>query len=544
MKNLWFGLLVCVNLISFLYAQQETTPSSNKALAASVLSISEPAREDVHVDSAPVSVAAQLVSEPDKIVAPALTEPEVQVPAVTEEPVKIVEESKDVAEQVPAIAATGPEVQAPAVSEEPVKVVEESKDVAAPAPTIAVTEPEAQKVITESQSEPTTISVEPSVEPQIVSETSPAVEVVIPEVSATKIQEAPTQEEVKTEQSRAQRCAVTDTLECMPKGLNTVDVDAGGNWVVKRAYWEQAEKTYEKIMKLNNELYTQQLNFVQRRNESDKVTDQAFRELGFEQGQLSEILNKLISNVKLQREQQGEITEQERAFLQELKDKQLDLENMNKNLQTIDELDNALDKVMELITTQINVCRNYEQQAWDLFKAIGKELNDKKARELFYTAESLFKSVEQNQIYVTGELKTYFDTTVQNIEKRLAELKEAVAQLKTRGTDLVKEFKEFMEAAQKKDETISVEQARAQQQAEEQKHKLEARKTWTGWFKGIVQDTGNIIQKWTMYAWNGLKNGYHATVGKIGNWFSKKELKQPTAGVTPAVPGDTALSKV
>lgn len=240
--------------------------------------------------------------------------------------------------------------------------------------------------------------------------------------------------------------------ECVPSALDTTDIDAQGNWVIKRAFWEQAEKAYEKIMKVNNTLYEQQAQFVQARNDADKLSDGALRELGFEQGQIKEFINGLIESIKQQREQK-DLNEEGRKLLQELKERQNELEQLSVRLKALDDLSDTLDKVLSTMTEQVTLCRNYEKQAWDNFKKIGKELNDKKARVLFYEIDGFLRNAQQTRDYVTQTLWQYMQDTVAQISKVLEELKASSSRLQTKGVDIRKQLQEYV-ALQKNKELL------------------------------------------------------------------------------------------
>ena len=235
--------------------------------------------------------------------------------------------------------------------------------------------------------------------------------------------------------------------------LDTTAVDAGGNWLKKRAFWEQAERTYEKIMEANSAIYEQQIKFVKARNEADDLSDKSFRELGFEQGQLSNLLDRLLDELKVQRETQG-LTEQERQLLQTLKEKQQEVEQLKLNLQAIDDLDNVLDQTMLKLNTQVTACRSYEKNAWENFKTIGRELNDKKARVLFYEMEGFLKTVEKNREYISGQLWQYVNDTVASIKTKFDELATAVSAARQKGVDLTNEFNRFVQADRQKEELV------------------------------------------------------------------------------------------
>jgi len=303
--------------------------------------------------------------------------------------------------------------------------------------------------------------------------------------------------------------------ECLPSELDTTGVDAGGNWVIKRAFWEQAEKTYEKIMKANNSLYDQQVKFVKAHNAIDKIGDTAFRELGFEQGKLSELLENLIDEVKEQREQQGDLDEKEREFLQTLKEKQRDLEQLRLDLKAVSELDESLNKVMSNLNQQVGACRKYEKQAWERFKAIGKELNDKKARLLFYEMEGFLKTVEKNRDYVTNDLWNYFDDSAQQIKDHLDKMRTVIDNLKNKGTDLTKEFERFAQADRVKDEKELEEE---KEQIKKELAEIEQKK------KALEQGIWGQFKAWTFKLFKAIKTttsmAYKASSSWVSNVFT------------------------
>lgn len=291
--------------------------------------------------------------------------------------------------------------------------------------------------------------------------------------------------------------------------LDTTAVDAGGNWLIKRAFWEQAERTYEKIMEANSVIYEQQINFVKSHNAADDLSDKSFREIGFEQGQLSQLVDRLLDEVKTQREKQGELTEQERQLLQTLKEKQQEVERLKLNLEAIEALDNSLDQTMLKLNNQVTECRNYEKRAWENFKTIGRELNDKKARILFYEMEGFLKTVEKNRDYMSGQLSQYFSDTVANIKTKFDELASKVNEAKQKGLDLTSEFQRFVRADQQKDREAH-ERTELVATPEQQKPAPVAPQTWFGSLMGAVK---SIWHYWS----NLVSRGF----AKIAHLFGK-----------------------
>jgi len=294
--------------------------------------------------------------------------------------------------------------------------------------------------------------------------------------------------------------------------LDTTAVDAGGNWLIKRAFWEQAERTYEKIMTANNTIYEQQITFVKARNQADDLSDKSFRNLGFEQGQLANLLERLLDEAKVQREQQG-LAEQGRQLVQALKDKQQELEQLKTGLEAINKLDDALDETMIKLNAQVTACRGFEKRAWDNLKAIGRELNDKKARTLFYEMEGFLKTVEKNRDYLSGELWRYFDDTASTMNKKFEELATKVKESQQKGVDLSGELERLIKADKEKErqaldkehKTIETEQQkleRERHELEQQKAAVEAAKNKT-WWMPWVDEAKKLWRSWSQMVLDG-----------------------------------------
>lgn len=295
----------------------------------------------------------------------------------------------------------------------------------------------------------------------------------------------------------------------LPTTLDTTDVDAGGNWLLKRAFWEQGERVYEKIMAINSAIYEQQIKFVKARNEADDLSDSSFRKLGFEQGQLSGLFDSMLEDIKKQREQQVGLSEPVRQLLKSLNEKQQELEQLKLNLQSIEELDNTLDKSMLNLNNQVKSCRDYEKQAWDHFKVIGRELNDKKARLLFYEMQGYLRTVEKNKDYFAGQLWDHFSSTVALMKKKFDELATMLTLMRKHGVDFAKELERFIQASREKElgvlaserEKLQKEQAQLEQQVEKQKAE-----------KAVCPNMWVQMQTITLNAW-------HYTIGLFAGFF-------------------------
>lgn len=228
--------------------------------------------------------------------------------------------------------------------------------------------------------------------------------------------------------------------ECVPVTLTTTAPDAQGNWVAKRAFWQQAADAYESMIKANDQLFSLQMEFVTKRNEIDKKTDAAYSAIGLGQGELSELIKLLIEELDQEQHERGDLSESERELMKELHDKQSQLQELAKHVTFLDELDNALDHVQVKVADQIKQCRQYEEQAWANFKKIGLELNDKKAQQLYYQVESAAQNAAAILQYLNNDLMNYQSTTISLLEQEIESLHTTVEKMKQQGIELHEEY--------------------------------------------------------------------------------------------------------
>ncbi|MCL4380306.1 hypothetical protein M1466_02345, partial [Candidatus Dependentiae bacterium] len=227
--------------------------------------------------------------------------------------------------------------------------------------------------------------------------------------------------------------------ECVPVSLDTTSPDAQGNWVAKRAFWQQASDAYETLLHANDQLFPLQMNFLTQRNEASKKIDAAFTAIGLGQGELRELITLLIEELQHEQGEQS-LNEAERELMNELHDKQKELESVAQQIAIIDEIDAALEKAQAKMVEQIGKSRDFEKKAWADFKQIGFELNDKRAQELYYQIESYVQSNAAIINYLTHDLSNYMQETTQTLDQQLTVLNKSVDTMKEQGIELQDEY--------------------------------------------------------------------------------------------------------
>lgn len=240
--------------------------------------------------------------------------------------------------------------------------------------------------------------------------------------------------------------ASTDDNEVV-QGLDTVSVrEPEGNWLLKRIWWEKAQKKYEKIKKMVLEVSESRMLFFKKRNDLDRnLFDPFYREIDLGQGQLQEIIADLLDRLKEERQEEVTLGPEEKAFLTLLKEEGNKLKNLDADVNGIRRIDVAIDDDLTELNEQINRNLRYEDNAWHLFNAISSELSHKKARELYYKMDALWKNVKNIGNYLRGKFLMHFDSLIEDAKSHVARVKSVVEEFKEKGIDLKKQFKKLDE---------------------------------------------------------------------------------------------------
>ncbi len=318
----------------------------------------------------------------------------------------------------------------------------------APAATVPATAALAAPVETQNNEKQPAVVILPATE----TETQPAQPVTpeavplpeeqaMPQEAAAQTQEAAPVEQEKIPQETpapAMPASVEPAAKAEPeedleiKGIDTVDIsDAKGNWLYKRIWWEKAERLYEKIKELADKIQEARLTFFAKRSDlNHSIIDPFYHNLGLDQTELVDLLSSLT-----QQEAPAEPTEKDQQLNLVVQEKK-GLEDLLQEAENTTKLDHALDDALVKLIEQLNQARYYEQQAWHNFKAINKELSDKKARELYYAMDTYWKNLNSINSYISDAFSKYFDQLVHKIEQETTTMKDAIEHFKNMGLDL------------------------------------------------------------------------------------------------------------
>lgn len=379
------------------------------------------------------------------LAAPKTTVPAKQAPDV-EHPEAPVDEPKSTVVPTPAVT---PFVAHPATLDEAPKTISVAKSPVVEHPVVPVEEP---KVTSEPDLEPKVAPVVTPVMPKVA--VSPVVAKALPVVTppgvvtapvAPKLVSAPTPVVAKAPEESGSLVAapnvqmqITNVHEVVADGLDTLHIDTGGNWLEKRVWYKKAEQLFEAIRVTIQRTADIRMKFVHEVNQIGQQIDDFYENIGFQKGQIDELLQAISQDLTTEEDiRGGDLASDERSVRLKVKAEQVQFQSMSKDFKLIEDLDDQVDKTMMKAFKEIDACRGLETKAWNNFKEIGIELDDKKARVLYYEMENFNKNIEQKMTYLQTNLFQYLQNQlVTKVTQTIAQIKTTTQTLHTKGLQL------------------------------------------------------------------------------------------------------------
>ncbi|MCX5923741.1 MAG: hypothetical protein NTU89_04250 [Candidatus Dependentiae bacterium] len=231
---------------------------------------------------------------------------------------------------------------------------------------------------------------------------------------------------------------VVDVHAITTTGLDTLNVDSAGNWLEKRIWYKKGEQLFESIRSSVQKAADLRMKFVNEVNSAGKKIDEFYETVGLQEGKIEELLKAVLQDLdQAAKYRGGDLSDSERALKTKVQAEQKQIEVVGKDLKLIDDLDEQIDKTMMKAFKEIDSCRGLETRAWNNFKDIGNELDDKKARVLYYEMDNFSKNIEQKMTYLQSNLLPYLQTKlVGKVDETITQIQTNVATLHTKGIDL------------------------------------------------------------------------------------------------------------
>ncbi len=270
---------------------------------------------------------------------------------------------------------------------------------------------------------------------------------VVQDEDETEVETEPVQEKVATEEEIKQEKKVEVEEESKPElevqeplGIDTVDLaEPQGNWLFKRIWWERAEERYEKINQLVQKMMEMRVNFFVKRADLDKkVLDPFYLQVGMNHSELLLTITMLIEQLEQEREDEGVLTIDQREQLELLEQERSAISQLQKDVESIQELDGSVDSALATLIETMNTMRQHERDAWVNFKEIARVLSEKKARELFYMIDASWQHIKKLRDYIEKEFGPYFAKLVIGVNEHIGNVQKEVDELKEKGIELKK----------------------------------------------------------------------------------------------------------
>ena len=292
-----------------------------------------------------------------------------------------------------------------------------------------------------------------------------------------------------------------ESLSEEPVGIDTMSLEnPQGNWLFKRIWWERAEERYERIRLLVDAIWEQRNEFFKQRNQLDRnILDPFYMNIGIGRGELQTILSEITDFLEQQREQQDELSEQERGLYETYITEEETLKQLKLDVDMITNLDQAIDEALGTFMNQINRVKNYESEAWKNFKEIAHILNDTRARELYYMIEGAARNIKTISIYLEQEFFTHFHKLIEDTKTRVARVQSQMDALKEKGV-----------LFQKQAEQLEQEQITDEDQEDEDEQEEAKPKPKLGWIDWIMSGASDVFS----YIWSIIRMPYDMIFGK------------------------------
>ncbi|MCX5922498.1 MAG: hypothetical protein NTX86_04170 [Candidatus Dependentiae bacterium] len=449
------------------------------------------------------------------------------------------------AESPAAPASTG--APAPAASAVPAPVATLVVDQTPPAATgaPAVTAPEQPKI----QDAPATPA---AATPVVTTTIAPSANQTAPATTAapTGLEAMPAAPVAATAQPAAAQATAPTEEEI--QGIDTMNTDEPqGNWLFKRIWWQRAQTQYEKIKAVVDTIMESRMAFFDKRTEWDKtVFDPFYLEVGVGRGILEELIGNAVAQIDQERKKDGELSAEERTFLATLEAEKNTLEQLQKDIQKINQIDSAVDDTITMLIKQINVARGFEKQSWQNLKGIAQELSDEKARELYYGMVTYWQNINAVMEYIQNPLAKHFEQLGSVAQENIKKVTATLTALKEKGIDFKKQW-QALEAkhqqerdAAKSDSEKKLTQEQIEKAVKEQQKKdeeAETKRAESGFFSRAANAVTNAASATWDYIASGAKTLWGATFGK---WFGKSEVSVSVTAPAPVAPETAPVTPV
>lgn len=298
-------------------------------------------------------------------------------------------------------------------------------------------------------------------------------------------------------------------------GIDTVNIEEGGNWLLKRKAVEDMIDLIGEINRRFSSILEARADYKIKQNQLDNEYDKFVTEIGFDIGDADKLLADLLEQLDREQKRQGDLTEQERELLAAITQKQNELTVLQEELQNIHGIESKINDVMTTVDSQIKISNGYQNKAWANFQEIKQLLSDEKAEELYYATDASYKSLQDIYAYLKNTLASYFNDQIQAMRDQMSKIKMSIANLQQIGLDLKHEFEKYEKQDLEADERRTQEEIdkEIREKAAQEAQALEKKQASRGFFSSIVRSFTKFF--------NGIGNFFFSIWDKISSLWKK-----------------------
>jgi archaellum component FlaC len=294
-----------------------------------------------------------------------------------------------------------------------------------------------------------------------------------------------------------------------------------GNWVVKAKVLKDAKRVFDLIQKKALAVQPVQEKYLAERTALDTTMNAFYNDYGFQRGEIDERLDVINEDLKPLESTKSALDDQERLIRDEAKRKREALEDLKKNFDYLQKLEDALSQSLITMSAQIHKVNSFVDQSWVNYEKIGDVLNDEVAQDLLGKMHVMLDNASAIEAYLTGELRNFFTNTIQKTTAQVELVKNKIIALKDEGIALGKKMK----ALQDQEELVRLSQEKQACDVRLQKQEVAART----WFSPVFDAFSWI--------WEGIKSFFGYAYDITFGWFVTKEVKKPEQiPLQPTVP--------
>ncbi|MBI2774689.1 hypothetical protein HYX58_01645 [Candidatus Dependentiae bacterium] len=333
-----------------------------------------------------------------------------------------------------------------------------------------------------------------------------------------------------------------DENESVPEkpigGIDTVNIEEGGNWLLKRKAVEDMIDLIGEINRRFSSILEARADYKIKQNQLDNEYDKFVTEIGFDIGDADKLLADLLEQLDREQKRQGDLTEQERELLAAITQKQNELTVLQEELQNIHAIESKINDVMTTVDSQIKISNGYQNKAWANFQEIKQLLSDEKAEELYYATDASYKSLQDIYAYLKNTLASYFNDQIQAMRDQMSKIKMSIANLQQIGLDLKHEFEKYEKQDLETDERRTQEEIdkEIREKAAQEAQGFEKKQASKGIFSSIFS---SIIRSFTKF-FSAIGNFLGGIWDKISSLWKKP---MPAVMKAPAIIHEEPIAK-